>query len=82
MKNNTPVPVEAVLQSISKILHENIGSRFDLEITEKDSEGYCGNYCHRIEINLTVEEPIPPKKNGGVAREKEPEKNQPSQREK
>lgn len=57
---NTPVPIEAVLQSISKILHENIGNSFDLEITERDSKNFNGQSVHRIEINLTVEEPINP----------------------
>ena len=57
---NTPVPVEAVLQSLSKILHENIGSSFELEITEKDVEKYSGEYVHRIIIELTIEEPADP----------------------
>ena len=56
----TPVPVEAVLQSLSKILHERVGNRFDLEIVERDCEGYSGQNIHRIEINLTIEETIEP----------------------
>ena len=57
-KKHTPVPIEAVLSAISKVLQENIGKRFDLEIIEKEVELCHQTFVKVIDINLRIEEPI------------------------
>lgn len=61
MNEKVPVPIEAVLAAISKVMHENIGSTFDLEISERERDSYNGEKIHHIEIHLTIESPLPKK---------------------
>ena len=55
---NVSVPIEALLAAISKVLHENLGSRFDLEITEKEVEPTFNKPIRIIDINLRIEAPV------------------------
>ena len=61
-----PIPIAAVLDAINEVLVRKVGSQIDLEISERDCETYSdGTKKHRIEINLTIEDIINPKKNNG-----------------